>query len=639
MPTHRLVFRRLATVTTALCLTLPVLARAQDASTPPARVGQLANIHGNVSFNGAGSNGQWVDASQNYPVTVGDSLFTQSGAQAALVLGSSRLSLAPDTELQVTQLDDTDFTATLSQGEVFLNLTDLQQGQNFTVNTPRGNIQIGQNGEYDINSGDANAPTTIAVLSGSAAAANTPIPAGEEASLSGTNPVSIGFGQIQRDQFIDQSLAELSPPPPPYAPPVVQQMTGTGELSSYGTWDQSPQYGAVWYPNVAPGWAPYREGHWAYVSPWGWTWVESEPWGFAPFHYGRWIDEDDRWGWVPAADYQPGVVYAQPVYAPALVGFFGLGAGIAVTAELLQSHAIGWVPLAPREVYYPTYRCPDNYVRRINRMDVRDDEQIGPRDHGDPRNFETFANRHAATYVPAATMMRGDSVARYGHPVPHDMFQGARPVPGNFNETLRPAIVNRPAPAPHGAMFVAPRGPGPGVIHGPGPQMPPGTMSPGMVNHPPEAALHTQPAQPFTPHINGPQAQPQMPRVFTPQGEQGRPEGQIFHPQNQPMPPQAQAPHPPAALPPFHPTAPQFHPQGQPMPQVQTFHPPAPTMPPQAQQFHPQTPQFHPPAPAFQPPAPAFHPSAPAFQPPPQFHPQPAPQFHPTANAGTHRPE
>jgi len=54
-------------------------------------------------------------------------------------------------------------------------------------------------------------------------------------------------------------------------------------------------YGSVWYPNVPPGWAPYREGHWAWVEPWGWTWVDDAPWGFAPFHYGRWVNAGGRW--------------------------------------------------------------------------------------------------------------------------------------------------------------------------------------------------------------------------------------------------------------------------------------------------------------------------------------------------------
>src|SRR5262249_36484959 len=101
-----------------------------------------------------------------------------------------------------------------------------------------------------------------------------------------------------------------------YVPPTV---TGYQDMDGYGQWSSEPDYGAVWYPTVVESdWAPYRYGHWAYVSPWGWTWVDDAPWGFAPFHYGRWAYVHDRWGWVPG-DFH----HYRPVYAPALVTFIG----------------------------------------------------------------------------------------------------------------------------------------------------------------------------------------------------------------------------------------------------------------------------------------------------------------------------
>jgi len=72
----------------------------------------------------------------------------------------------------------------------------------------------------------------------------------------------------------------------------------------------------VWYPSrVDADWAPYRNGHWAWIDPWGWTWVDDAPWGFAPFHYGRWAYVSNRWGWIP------GPRTYRAVYAPALVAF------------------------------------------------------------------------------------------------------------------------------------------------------------------------------------------------------------------------------------------------------------------------------------------------------------------------------
>ncbi|HMC59796.1 MAG TPA: DUF6600 domain-containing protein, partial [Candidatus Solibacter sp.] len=77
----------------------------------------------------------------------------------------------------------------------------------------------------------------------------------------------------------------------------------------------------------------------------GWTWVSSDPWGWAPYHYGRWF-RNDRFGWC----WYPGVFGARHYWSPALVGFFGFGNGVGVGFGFGN---IGWVPLAPFEVFRP----------------------------------------------------------------------------------------------------------------------------------------------------------------------------------------------------------------------------------------------------------------------------------------------
>jgi len=139
---------------------------------------------------------------------------------------------------------------------------------------------------------------------------------------------------------------------------VSPHMTGYEDLDRHGTWQTLPEYGAVWLPaRVAPDWAPYRHGHWAWVSPWGWTWVDDAPWGFAPFHYGRWVHVHDRWAWAP------GPRIRRPVYAPALVAFVG-GSGFSFSVH--SGPAVGWFPLGWREPYRPWYRASPTYVRNVN---------------------------------------------------------------------------------------------------------------------------------------------------------------------------------------------------------------------------------------------------------------------------------
>jgi hypothetical protein len=555
----------------------------------------------------------------------------------------------------------------------------LQQGQTFTITTPRGTVGITQNGQYDIAAGDANNPTTVNVYQGAATVtdpgANLSLTAGQAAYLSGTDQTTAQTGQAQQDSFAGSVLAQNAPPPPSYAPPVVQQMTGTAELSQYGSWNQSPQYGAVWYPNVASGWAPYRNGYWANVQPWGWTWVESEPWGFAPFHYGRWVDDGNRWGWAPAPAYSQDGGYGpqyQPVYAPAVVSFFGVALAAGITVAALSSGSVGWVPLAPNEPYYPSYRAPPAYIRQINYVNVHNINTVNVTNNYYGGNFapDKLANRRGATYVPGNVMRSGEHVVGYAHPAPQTMLASARPVDPGFGnhasgqqaayrlpEAGKPLAQIRPGTAPKPTEFAQRRNlPPTTVSHAPftghpgaptAPHAPAPPMQAG--NHPGFATapdFHAPPAPPApgehlaklppAPNMN---VRPASVDHAMPQSSHPT-ETPAFHPQNtapqgqaHPM-PAAQAYHPPAEA--NHPPAPAFHPQPEahPMPAAQAYHPPVEASHPPAPAFHPQ-PEAHPmpAAQAYHPPVEANHPPAPAYHPPAEPPHPPAQAFHPAAMA------
>ena len=96
-------------------------------------------------------------------------------------------------------------------------------------------------------------------------------------------------------------------------------------------------------PGVPAGWAPYSAGSWIVDPVYGWTWVDAAPWGWAPYHHGRWCFVDGYWAWAP------GPVIARPVYAPALVAFFGDPGGVVVG----PGPAVGWVALGWGEPVVP----------------------------------------------------------------------------------------------------------------------------------------------------------------------------------------------------------------------------------------------------------------------------------------------
>ncbi len=199
-------------------------------------------------------------------------------------------------------------------------------------------------------------------------------------------------------------------------------MTGFAELDAAGTWESTAEYGVVWVPAGLPtDWAPYRDGHWRWIAPWGWTWIDNQPWGFVTSHYGRWAFVDEHWGWVP------GTFGARPVYAPAVVAFLGT-AGVGLSVADSTGPAVGWFPLAPGEVYWPSYTRDLDYVRNLNLGNIADVSGIQLDANGDPplEVFgKHFANRRFAGVVPRPVFRNGGAVAPALLSLPEQRLQNA----------------------------------------------------------------------------------------------------------------------------------------------------------------------------------------------------------------------
>jgi hypothetical protein len=349
-----------------LMLQSPVIAAAQDqdqddGQDPPSRVARMNYTQGSVSFQ-PGGEGDWVTAVPNRPLTSGDNLWTDQDSGAEMHVGSTAVRLAPQTSLTLLDLDDTTTQFRLSEGSIIVRLRHLDDGDLVEVDTPNLAFDLQRTGEYRIDVDRAGNVTNVSVWKGrgevTGGGYSYTVVAGQSASFSGTDQLNYDIAQMpaaddfdnwafQRDHNEDgaESADYVSP-----------EMTGYEDLDDYGHWQYIAGYGTVWAPSsVASDWAPYRNGHWAWIDPWGWTWVEDEPWGFAPFHYGRWAYAENRWCWVP------GPVVVRPVYAPALVAFVG-----GATLVIGGGPGVAWFPLAPGEVYVPYYRGSRGYVERVN---------------------------------------------------------------------------------------------------------------------------------------------------------------------------------------------------------------------------------------------------------------------------------
>jgi hypothetical protein len=137
----------------------PAAAQAdQNQGDPPAQVGRVASVSGAVSFR-TSADTQWSAAGQNFPVSTGNSFWTEPNARAELEFSEGRMALAGQTEFDVTSLDASGSQAVVPQGELYIRLTNLAPSEVWAVQTPRGLVRIAQNGRYDIVAGTTDQPS------------------------------------------------------------------------------------------------------------------------------------------------------------------------------------------------------------------------------------------------------------------------------------------------------------------------------------------------------------------------------------------------------------------------------------------------------------------------------------------------
>ncbi|HKP65576.1 MAG TPA: DUF6600 domain-containing protein, partial [Casimicrobiaceae bacterium] len=390
---------------------------------PPVRVGRMSFASGEVSFAPAGSD-EWVQAQVNRPIVTGDQLWADNNARAELSVDNSSWWLGEQTSVTVSNLDDHIAQFQLQQGTLEFRVRRLPEGNIVEVDTPNLAFTVTRPGQYRVFVDAQDGSTTVSVRSGSADVygenASYAVATGRAYRFYGTDLRDSEIASLPSPDVFDRFVAErdrryernVS------ARYVSPEVVGYEDLDTYGTWSVQASYGNVWFPRtVRAGWAPYREGHWAWIDPWGWTWVDDEPWGFAPFHYGRWAYFDRGWGWVP------GPRTIRPVYAPALVAFVG-GSGFSVAVS--SGPAIGWFPLGPRDVYRPPYRVSSNYFKQVNVSNTVINQVNITNVYNNYRtntnvtqtNYVNMRAPNAVTAVPPAAFAQSQNVSRVAVALP-----------------------------------------------------------------------------------------------------------------------------------------------------------------------------------------------------------------------------
>jgi hypothetical protein len=422
----------------------------QDADTnsagdPPGRVARLNFTQGTVSFlpSGGGDN-DWVAASTNRPVTIGDKVWVDNGARAELHIGSTAVQMDQNTGISFLNLDDNTVQLQLTDGAIDIRVRNMGQNEAYEIDTPNVAFTLKEPGVYRVETNTDGNHTVVTVREGSGevtgAGRSYNVIADQAATFNGTDTLEYDLADADAQPMndfdkwsADRDHSEDNPKSSAYVSP---DTTGAEDLDNYGTWTNTPDYGNVWIPTgVAVGWAPYRYGHWVWIAPWGWTWVEDEPWGFAPFHYGRWAYWNSAWVWVP------GPRGPRPYYAPALVAWVGGGPGFGFSFSAGIGGGVAWFPLGPREVFVPTYRVSPVYVTRVNVTNTIVDRTtvVNVYNNVNVRNV-TYANQRVAGGVTV---------------VSHNAFVNGQPVSRNLMQVNEREVMSAPVSRQNPAAPVA----------------------------------------------------------------------------------------------------------------------------------------------------------------------------------------
>lgn len=340
---------------------------SQAQGDPPPGAARFAHLEGNVSVQPYGVD-SWGQAASNQPSAPGDRVYTDPQSRGELQAGPVRAYFSPSSDLTLVRNDGQGVEYGQATGSTIYISDGFFPGNSLIVSTPNGAITASSVVSFRVDTYPDQQSTIVSNLTRNTSPLSLnggggffmTLQPGESVQLSGTNPVyAQPLGPAPEDEFFRWSLSldthrfnSIS------ARYVSTEMAGYDELDNAGDWQPESDYGAIWFPHVEAGWAPYHNGHWVNTPPFGWTWVAAEPWGAAPFHYGRWVTISGRWAWIP------GPRQGHPVWSPAQVVFAGGiqvgGVGVSV-----------WFPLGPGEAYKPWYPCSPQYINQINISNIQ----------------------------------------------------------------------------------------------------------------------------------------------------------------------------------------------------------------------------------------------------------------------------
>jgi hypothetical protein len=340
-----------------VCIFLITLAIAPQASAEngqPVTVGRVYYIEGDL-LRYVPEERDWVAMVKDAPFGEEDTLFSGNRGMAEMIVPNGTwIRVGDSTQIQFIALD-----SDLSEVDVAQGLARFYNKGSETViraASPFGYVLAYPGSVFDFYVGENS--VEVVVVKGEvsfvheATDARYDVAAGSPSILADDRWVSSGDGAVDpdwnrwnrtrenlwatRDRARGRSIE--------YLPPGLYD--DSYALEENGRWERVPYEGSerwFWRPTtVSVGWAPFTSGRWTYWNG-DQVWIPAEPFGYVTHHYGNWVYVRNRWYWAPP------VVHVRPNLPLLQIAFFWSPGRV---FWIHHGSYVGWVPLAPREIYY-----------------------------------------------------------------------------------------------------------------------------------------------------------------------------------------------------------------------------------------------------------------------------------------------
>ncbi len=341
-----------ALISAAACLTSPFALQAA-AREEPVLVGRIAYIEGQI-LRYVPEVKDWVIISKDAPFGLNDALYSDESAKAEFFFPNRLLvRIGANTQIQLIALNSDASEIDVASGMArFYNRNP--EGM-LKVTTPFGYVLADPGSIFDLYVGDQS--VEVLALGGRVGyfqqdgGSRYEVTPGGASILADANQVADGEGALdahwddwnasrdsiltKRVQVEGESVRRLPP----------QLEDDSYDLEESGSWERVEYQGEsreFWRPTaVDQSWAPFTVGRWTDYDG-DQVWVPAEPFGYVTSHYGNWVLVDGRWFWAPPA----------PVVEVAAGPTIGFGWYPGRVAWISNDADVGWIPLAPNEVYY-----------------------------------------------------------------------------------------------------------------------------------------------------------------------------------------------------------------------------------------------------------------------------------------------